>query len=74
MRCPKCNYFFSEEVEVCPKCGRDMRDVIEKLGFFPKPGNTPILTPEEFFKGHTPPQKSEATSSPKEIELNLSEE
>ncbi len=79
MKCPKCNCVFSEEERFCPRCGRDMGDVIEKLGFFPKPGKTPIFTPEEFFEIQPQPQetvpvKPGETPSRKEIELNLPEE
>ncbi len=79
MKCPKCNCVFSEEERFCPKCGRDMGDVIEKLGFFPKPGKNPVFTPEEFFEIQTPHQEEALSKlgevpSRKEIELNMSEE
>jgi uncharacterized OB-fold protein len=79
MKCPKCKCVFSEEERFCPRCGRDMGDVIEKLGFFPKPGKTSILTLEDFFEVQAPetveapPQEGEAPAR-KEIELTLPEE
>ncbi len=50
MRCPKCNYFFSEEKKVCPKCGNDMGMVLEKLGYFPVPSKESFLSTDDFKK------------------------
>lgn len=48
MNCPKCNYIFSEEIKICPKCGADMGMVLEKLGYFPPSASKPFLTVEDF--------------------------
>jgi len=48
MRCPKCNYIFSEEIKVCPKCGADMGAVLEKLGYFPVSSSKPFFTIDDF--------------------------
>ncbi|HEA84163.1 MAG: hypothetical protein H0Z16_00210 [Thermodesulfobacterium sp.] len=48
MKCLKCNYIFSEEKKVCPKCGADMGMVFEKLGYFPPSTSKPFLTVEDF--------------------------
>jgi len=48
MNCPKCNYIFSEEIKICPKCGADMGMVFEKLGYFPPSASKPFLTIEDF--------------------------
>jgi len=48
MRCPKCNYIFSEEIKVCPKCGADMETVLEKLGYFPVSSSKPFFTIDDF--------------------------
>ncbi|MFN3406353.1 MAG: hypothetical protein ACK40E_01290 [Caldimicrobium sp.] len=50
MRCPKCSYFFSEELRTCPRCGQDMGLVIEKLGLFPPSSKKPLLEIEDFFE------------------------
>lgn len=50
MRCPKCSYFFSEELKTCPRCGNDMGSEIEKLGIFPQGAEEPFLTVEDFIE------------------------
>ncbi|MCS7150634.1 MAG: hypothetical protein RMI93_07865 [Caldimicrobium sp.] len=50
MRCPKCSYFFSEELRSCPRCGQDMGAEIEKLGLFPITANEPFLDIEDFIE------------------------
>lgn len=50
MRCPKCSYFFSEELKTCPRCGADMGSEIEKLGIFPPIAEEPFLTIDDFMK------------------------
>jgi hypothetical protein len=52
MRCPKCNYFFSEELRTCPRCGADMGSEIEKLGIFPPSAEEPFLTIDDFIEAH----------------------
>ncbi len=79
MRCPKCNYFFSEEKKVCPKCGNDMGMVLEKLGYFPIPSKEPFLSIDDF-KEETQEQMNFQTEhtleepKPKEIEFPFSPE
>ncbi len=71
MRCPKCNYFFSEEKKVCPRCGNDMGKVIEKLGFFPQSRKEPFLSPEDFVEvssTSTEPEVSTPSQKPEEKE------
>jgi hypothetical protein len=53
MNCLKCNYIFSEEIKICPKCGADMGFVLEKLGHFPPSASKPFLTVEDFKKEST---------------------
>lgn len=48
MRCLKCNYIFSEEIKICPKCGSDMGMVLEKLGYFPPSSSKPFLNVDDF--------------------------
>lgn len=48
MRCPRCSYFFSEELKACPRCGADMGLEIERLGIFPPGATEPFLTIEDF--------------------------
>lgn len=58
MRCPKCSYFFSEELKYCPRCGTDVGEELEKLGFFPPSAEEPFLTIEDFIE--TPAFKERA--------------
>ncbi|PMP97119.1 MAG: hypothetical protein C0169_03975 [Thermodesulfobacterium geofontis] len=48
MKCQKCNYIFSEEIKICPKCGADMGMVLEKLGYFPPSASRAFLTIDDF--------------------------
>lgn len=50
MRCPKCSYFFSEELRACPRCGQDMGAEIEKIGLFPPSTKEPFLEVEDFLE------------------------
>lgn len=61
MRCPKCSYFFSEELRTCPRCGQDMGLVIEKLGLFPPSSKKPFLDMEDFL------EKEETISQPERV-------
>jgi hypothetical protein len=77
MRCPECNYFFSEEKRRCPKCGNDMGTVIEKLGVFPQTKKEAFLSVEQFVEPSNPSSIPEINLSPeqaperKEIEIPL---
>lgn len=76
MRCPKCNCFFSEELKVCPKCGNDMGEILERIGVFPLSTKEPFLSPEDFKEK---PAEGKNISkiqekSPREIEFSLPEE
>jgi predicted amidophosphoribosyltransferase len=66
VKCPKCKCVFSEEERFCPRCGRNMEDVIEKLGFFPKPGEGLIKVEGTATQGKEAPAQ-------REIELTLPE-
>lgn len=50
MRCPKCKYFFSEELRRCPKCGEEVRLEMEKIGVFPTSSQDPFLKIEDFLE------------------------
>lgn len=65
MICPKCNYVFSEEIRVCPKCGHDMGEVLEKLGYFPRSSNIQIITLNDFIS--SAPSQEEESSASKEM-------
>ncbi|MFN4196803.1 MAG: hypothetical protein ACK4FM_02200 [Caldimicrobium sp.] len=65
MRCPKCSYFFSEELRTCPRCGQDMSSVIEKLGLFPPSSKKPLLEIGDFLeKEETNTDKERLTPFP----------
>ncbi|MGB9761871.1 MAG: hypothetical protein ACP5QC_04345 [Caldimicrobium sp.] len=70
MRCPKCNYFFSEELKTCPRCGADMGAEIEKLGVFPPSAEEPFLTSEDFVET---PSFIEASNQERVIDFPFSE-
>jgi len=64
MLCPKCNYVFSEEERICPRCGEDVGSVLEELGYFPKASETEFFKVEDFFekKEDVPEELFEAIS------------
>lgn len=65
MKCLKCNYIFSEEIKICPKCGADMGMVLEKLGYFPPSASKAFLTVDEFKKS-SPFERLESEKETKE--------
>ncbi len=74
MRCPKCNYFFSEEKKICPKCGNDMGEVLEKLGYFPPAPKESFLSIEDFrseFNVEINLQAEEGLEEPKPKEIEF---
>lgn len=68
MRCPRCSYFFSEELRSCPRCGQDVGLELEKVGLFPPSTNEPYLTIEDFYEPEEPQPLR------REIELTLPED
>ncbi|MCS7199460.1 MAG: hypothetical protein N2327_01150 [Caldimicrobium sp.] len=68
MKCPKCRYFFSEELRNCPRCGQDMGVEIEKLGLFPISTNMPFLDIEDFV------EQEETFEAKRSLELSISDE
>lgn len=70
MRCPKCSYFFSEELKTCPRCGADMGSEIEKLGIFPPSAKEPFLTIDDFVET---PQVAETLYQERVIDFPYSE-
>jgi len=73
MRCPKCSYFFSEELRACPRCGADVGGEIEKLGVFPPGAEEPFLTADDFMEA--PQLKvNETFSQERVIDFPFSEE
>jgi|UniRef100_A0A7V5N222 hypothetical protein len=76
MKCLKCNYIFSEEVKICPKCGSDMGMVLEKLGYFPPSASKPFLNADDFKERsilETIETEKEAKEKKEEIEFTYEE-
>ena len=67
MRCPQCNYIFSEEKDFCPRCGKNVTNILKTLGFFPKPNKEEkrFLTFEDLFNENL----SSNNKTPEEIEF-----
>jgi len=63
MKCPKCDYVFSEENRVCPRCGEDVGEVLERIGFFPKSSDVVFFKVEDILKAQESPATEQETLS-----------